>query len=247
MCDLDVAFRFRKNCERSDSILQSFVDSTVETITDDYAEEGSAVPVQQQQQQQRTKDGRVLVTSDCGLYEYRPPVGLNVKLVKNDRSPQSSPAKTNRATAKKVQARADEHAMYLKPDPDDMDILEERIDELYDSELNFDDSTNESERQSESEKSQSSSNKKTEIIQFKEVRTNKVRLGRTTQKTKIIMPASSAATAAKDKVNAAQSVQNKTSPQKSAKARTNAKGEPKQPKKCEICGNEYMYQHALDR
>lgn len=212
----------------------------------------------------RSRDSRVLVSSDFGLYEYKPPSGLNVKLVKSGQQSVADMSATleKRVTAKRTHMRPS-HTVYLKPDPDEIDIMEEeRIDELYDTESNYDESTNESEKQMDRDKSLLStsgnststagSNKigdRSEVMQIiKPVRTNKVRLGRTAPSKSKTGIAMTTVTATKEKVNASkENISTTSAQQRSPKVRTNAKGEPKQPKKCEICGNEYMYQHALER
>lgn len=233
MVDLDVAFRFRKNCERSDGILQRFLNPTEETLSDEFVEHIS-----------ETSRSARLVTSD-GLYEYKPPHGLNVK-----RMP-----KTRTATRKENVSIEDEHTIYLKSEPMDEETLDESsIDVLYDIEPNYEDSTD-AERTSDSIRigksnvdTSSSNENDPKIMQIKPVRTNKVRLGHTTaNKGK---SSGGAATRSKtidhaSKENAAAAAAAAVA--RSPKSKTNAKGEPKQPKKCEICGNTYMYQHALER
>lgn len=63
---LEIAYDFRRRCEHSDAILQSFIenDSNVEYLTIDRS---------------------VTVNSDTGaVYKYKPPDGLNIKRVKAD-------------------------------------------------------------------------------------------------------------------------------------------------------------------
>lgn len=250
--DLDVAFRFRKNCERSDAILQRFLDPTDDAdLSEEYIEQQSNDPLNTS----ASKDSRVLVSSDAGLYEYRPPVGLNVKLIKGEtggRVLRTNIKKSRSATA------TDEHTIYLKSEPMDEDTLDDsdNIDVLYDIETNFEDSTDaidkpiESMRKVSGKSSSSGSttneNNTSKIMQIKPVRTNKVRLGCTlANKAK-----ASASVSVKSKASSSSengSKENTTAPTRSPKSKTNAKGEPKQPKKCEICGNTYMYQHALER
>lgn len=229
LVDLDVAFRFRKNCERSDGILQRFLNPTEEALSDEFVEQIS-----------ETSRSARLVTSD-GMYEYRPPLGLNVK-----RMP-----KTRTATRKENASTEDEHTIYLKSEPMDEETLDESsIDVLYDIEPNYEDSTD-AERTSDSIRhgigkanvdTSSSNENDPKIMQIKPVRTNKVRLGHTTAN----KGKSSGGAATRSKTNDHVSKEN-TATARSPKTKTNAKGEPKQPKKCEICGNTYMYQHALER
>lgn len=230
-----MAFRFRKNCERSDTILQRFLDPTEETLDDEFEEQAGDTS-------RSSKDSRVLVSSD-GLYEYRPPVGLNVKLVKGETG----------GRVHRNKKGTDEHTIYLKSEPMDEETLEENdgIDVFYDIDTNFDDSTD-AEKTSDSirkvitktsngETSISSEND-SKIMQIKPVRTNKVRLGYTSaSKSK---PAASSTVKTKTNDNTIKDIPTTS---RSPKSKTNSKGEPKQPKKCEICGNTYMYQHALER
>lgn len=231
-----MAFRFRKKCERSDTILQRFLNPTEESLDEEYEEQTGDVP-------RSSKDNRVLVSSD-GLYEYRPPVGLNVKLVKGETG-----GKVVKSSTKK--SSSDVQTVYVKSEPMDEETLEESdsIDLLYDID-NFEDSTD-AEKTSDSirkviHKSNADTNLSSEndqkIMQIKPVRTNKVRLGYTSAS----KGKSSSNSTAKTKINDNISKENTTT-SRSPKTKTNAKGEPKQPKKCEICGNTYMYQHALER
>lgn len=62
---LEVAYEFRKSCERSDAILQSFIENDV--------------------QPEYVNDRSVTVNSESGaVYKYKPPDGLNIKRVKAD-------------------------------------------------------------------------------------------------------------------------------------------------------------------
>ncbi|XP_055319139.1 zinc finger protein interacting with ribonucleoprotein K-like [Sitodiplosis mosellana] len=246
--DLDVAFRFRKNCERSDTILQRFLNPTEDTeLGEEYIEQSND-PLSSSR---ASKDSRVLVSSDAGLYEYRPPVGLNVKLVKSEtggRVLRTATKKSSSITA------SDEHTIYLKSEPMDDDTLDDsdNIDVLYDIETNFEDSTDAADKPIDSMRKvsgKSSSDASTtnendpKIMQIKPVRTNKVRLGFTSaNKTK-----ASGSVSVKSKATSSENgSKENTATVRSPKSKTNAKGEPKQPKKCEICGNTYMYQHALE-
>lgn len=247
--DLDVAFRFRKKCERSDGILQRFLNPTEDTeLSEEYIEQSNDGMFTSR----ASKDSRVLVSSDAGLYEYRPPVGLNVKLVKNETSGRVLRTATKRSIA--VNA-SEEHTIYLKSEPMDDDTLEEsdNIDVLYDIETNFDDSIDATDKPSDTIRKMSGKNSSDasttnendpKIMQIKPVRTNKVRLGFTSaNKGKA---GGSFSTKSKATNNENGSKENAAT-SRSPKTKTNAKGEPKQPKKCEICGNTYMYQHALER
>lgn len=61
--NLDVALTFRKSCERSDAILQSFIENDL--------------------QAEYLNDQSVVVNSDTGtVYKYKPPEGLKIKRVK---------------------------------------------------------------------------------------------------------------------------------------------------------------------
>lgn len=234
-----MAYKFRKNCERSDAILQRFLNPTDDPLNVEYIDQMSDTSVVSR----NSKDSKVVVSSDYGLYEYQPPSGLNVKLVKN---------KPTRATRSAQAKKAATSTIYLKSEPLDGDETPDEsdcIDVLYDIQSNFDDS-NDAEKTIETTRKTST---KTDVhdttkvnpkaMQFKPVRTNKVRLGFTsTNKTK----PSETMTVSKAKANENASKEN-ASINRSPKKKPNTKGEPKQPKKCEICGNTYKYQHALDR
>lgn len=239
-----MAYKFRKNCERSDTILQRFLNPTEDTLSDEYIEQ----PVDPLFTPRTSKDSKVVVNSETGLYEYRPPVGLNVKLVKGEMG-----TRVMRSASKRVNSTTTEHTIYLKSEPLDEETLDdsECIDVLYDIEPNFDDSTD-PERTSDSihkgsirsgSDTSNAHEHDSKVMQIKPVRTNKVRLGYTSNnKSK----SSGTSTSTKSKAHESSSKENSAT-NRSPKTKTNAKGEPKQPKKCEICGNTYMYQHALER
>lgn len=278
-----MAFRFRKNCERSDGILQRFLNPTEEnTLNDDeYIEQPDDGDILLTNSARTSKDSRVVVSSDCGLYEYRPPMGLNVKLVKNDigtRAVQTTSAakKVGGAiTATTATATPSEHTIYLKSEPlNDDDSLDENdcIDVLYDMDSNFDDSCDATDRTMDPLRNVSTrsivnvtaaNDQNSKLMQIKPVRTNKIRLGYTssnkgkTLASSTVAKSSTTATAAAASMAASASIvkgkskengskENATT-NRSPKSKTNAKGEPKQPKECEICGNTYTYQHALER
>lgn len=239
LVDLCVAYRFRKNCERSDAILQSFVDSEVETINEVYVEqELDLIPVA------GTSKNRVVVSSDAGdLYEYRPPVGLNVKLVKGaERTTRSLKQRTIDTANKKASATQNTQARLVKEENLSDDMLNDTdIDVLYDSEMNYDDSV--SGNVDGREENESGDVSDSTQVHIKPVRTNKVRLGYTSaSKGKTTAPN----VVAKSKQSNPARKEN-TNTSRTTKTKTNAKGAPKPPKKCEICGNTYMYQHALER
>ncbi|XP_055548513.1 zinc finger protein with KRAB and SCAN domains 3-like [Wyeomyia smithii] len=73
MCirELDVAYRFRINCESSDAILQSYREATV----DDKISE-----IEMDENSNCSSEIQIPISSDV-MYSYKPPSGLNVKLV----------------------------------------------------------------------------------------------------------------------------------------------------------------------
>lgn len=276
-----MAFRFRKNCERSDGILQRFLNPTEDTLNDEYIEQTDDGDILVTTHASRaSKDSRVVVSSDCGLYEYRPPLGLNVKLVKNDTVTRAvrTPAASRRSggsgsTSATATATPSEHTIYLKSEPmNDDDSLDENdcIDVLYDMDSNFDDSCDADRTidplRNASTKSvvnvTAANDQNSKLMQIKPVRTNKIRLGYTSSNkgknsalasstaaksaTATAASMGSAATTVKGKSKENGSKENAAT-NRSPKSKTNAKGEPKQPKECEICGNTYTYQHALER
>lgn len=274
-----MAFRFRKNCERSDGILQRFLNPTEDTLNDEYIEHTDDGDILVTTHASRpSKDSRVVVSSDCGLYEYRPPVGLNVKLVKNETVTRTvrTPATARRSggsgsTSATTTATPSEHTIYLKSEPlNDDDSLDENdcIDVLYDMDSNFDDSCDADRTmdplRNASTKSvvnvTAANEQNSKLMQIKPVRTNKIRLGYTSsnkgKNSALASSTKSATTSAASMVSAATTVKGKSkengskenaTTNRSPKSKTNAKGEPKQPKECEICGNTYTYQHALER
>lgn len=240
MIDLDVAYKFRKKCEKSDSILQRFLANPPEdALTDEYDEviDPLCMP-------RSSKDGKVVLSSDAGI-EYRLPSGINVKRVKGETGSRSAGTASKKGT---------EHTIYLKSEPLDDDTLDENecIDVMYDIDSNYEeytdtDKTSDSIRKvsvrSHSDVSMSNDGN-SKVMQIKPVRTNKVRLGHTSANKGRI---SGMTTLTKTKMTNENASKENTLTNRSMKTKTNAKGEPKQPKTCEICGNTYMYQHALER
>lgn len=246
-----MAYKFRKKCERSDAILQSFVDSSgdgIDTVEYTLAAECN---------EETAKDGKVVVSSESGLYEYKPPEGLNVKLIKNERSPiqpTSAPKKSL------VQSKITNHTIFLNSEPADLSADETEYEEVYET-IGFDDMdnmdsdtklTDASDTRADlskhsnngGERTTTSSSDDSKLMQIKPVRTNKVRLGHTsTNKGKSTAVESAGATKSKIPASSKENLMSN----RSNKTKPTASKEPKQPKKCEICGNTYMYQHALDR
>lgn len=68
--DLTVAYRFRVNCESSDAILQSYREAS--RLEEDVGEE--------QEDSRSSSEIQIPIGSDV-VYSYKPPTGLNVKLV----------------------------------------------------------------------------------------------------------------------------------------------------------------------
>lgn len=242
-----MAFRFRKKCERSDAILQSFVDSTADGI------ETVEFALGSESNEGDTKDSKVVVSSESGLYEYKPPEGLNVKLIKNERSPVQP---TNSSKKSHIQTKNTTHTIFLNSEPVDLSAEETEYEEVYET-IGFDDMDNidgdtklsdtgdsKIELQSKHGNNGSTSTSNADgpkLMQIKPVRTNKVRLGYTSANKgkSVVANATKGKIATNSKENLMSNRGNRTKP-------TTSK-EPKQPKKCEICGNTYMYQHALER
>lgn len=270
--DLEVAFRFHEKCKRSDAILQSFIDSTIESVEsvecDENIESNETVEYATSagsSTEDNTKDTKLIVTS--GLYEYKPPEGLNVKLVRNERFPSAQPTTAPKKSL--VQSKITSHTIFLKsePLPENLSAEESEYEEVYDAELfeDLDDGdidsdtriTPDDDKLDESENSNNGTTIEVAIdadeskaMQIKPVRTNKVRLGYTSankgKSTAITNARGKATQNSKESVtNARGGNKNKTAAAAAASAA--AQKEPKQPKKCEICGNTYMYQHALER
>lgn len=237
LVDLSVAYKFRKNCERSDAILQSFVDSTVETIVDDAALDDYSEDTEPNEEKFTAADSSVMLSSNTGtVYEYRPPVGLNVKRVRGDTT-----ANTRKQTpAKQLQKRVvNKQSVLIKNEPAEEIYDEERIDDTFsDSEQiqsDFNDSLGGSDKEIVSKKStpivirkanQNKNGSESKLMQIKHVKTNKARLG-------------FSATKKQQKVQA-KKLENVSPIRKQSK-------EQKEPKTCQICGNSYKYQHALER
>ncbi|XP_065082298.1 myoneurin-like [Ochlerotatus camptorhynchus] len=74
--DLDVAYRFRVNCESSDAILQSYREVATNGRDGEEVEEDSY---------SFSSEIQIPISSDV-LYSYKPPSGLNVKLVSKEKA-----------------------------------------------------------------------------------------------------------------------------------------------------------------
>ncbi|XP_053693441.1 myoneurin-like [Sabethes cyaneus] len=72
--ELDVAYRFRINCESSDAILQSYREATVDVKTDEMDDNSNC-----------SSEIQIPISSDV-MYSYKPPSGLNVKLVSREKA-----------------------------------------------------------------------------------------------------------------------------------------------------------------
>lgn len=218
--DLSHAYRFRLNCERSEAILQSFVDSSVDSADDIDGTE---------KVHDENETSSVVVASDEGaLYEYWPPVGLNVKRVRTDsnKSLLAYSAKGNASRAKSIKLepvqmleRIDETLSEDEPDADVGEPVEVsrkqplRMMNRKIASADTDDPDYDPLQGNEAK--------------VKPVRVNKARLGFSAGAKKV----ASAERLAKKK--------EATSPRRTS-------GEKKLPKTCPICGNTYKFQHALD-
>lgn len=222
MNDLNSAYRFRQNCERSDLILQSFVDSTIdetnssihERITDENDEQS------------------VVIKSNAGsLYEYWPPVGLNVKRV-----PTENKKILTNATNEILSNQTEKERTIAKTET--LEYLEfEQLDETSDQDEQYE---QESITDDGEERQTVKIMKKIDAddpdyspaqiqdASIKVVRGNKARLGQ------------AISTKRNAKITPKKSTESVLSKRKSTSA------EKKQPKTCQICGNTYKYQHALD-
>lgn len=240
LIDLGHAFKFRQNCERSDAILQSFVDSTIENgpecTTDEYDESNDVG-------NEATGTSGIVVNQEStgSMYEYWPPSGLNVKLVRNE----SSKRDTHMPRKRPIEARMNE----VKSEPletYDIDEQEEHLDDtMSDNELIISEEFNEN---SESERTPVRIEKSKRsmggngvavssriLTHIKPVKTNKARLGLT------------ASTTASTSSNARKSPKvMKKSDGGDAGRRPIVSKEQKSPKTCPMCGNTYKYQHALE-
>lgn len=249
LIDLGHAFKFRQNCERSDAILQSFVDSTIENgpecTTDEYDE-------QNELGNETASGGGIVVGQEStgSMYEYWPPSGLNVKLVRNETFKRdvvtSSGGDATAARKRKIEAKLKEIVKSEPLDIYDIDEQEEHLDDtLSDSELIISEEFNEN-----SESEQTRTSMRTEksnrtiggngatsrvLTQIKPVKTNKARLGLTASTS---MTSSSIARKSTKIVKKSDGVD--------AARRTATSKEQKSPKTCPICGNTYKYQHALE-
>lgn len=167
----------------------------------------------------------MIVTSDCGLYEYRLPLGHNVKLVNNKPSSHITRSATNQLNP------VISSSTYPKSKPlKDDEMLDEIecIDVLYATEPISEDSCDIKRKDNDPLRTESDSKE----MQIKPVRTNKFRLGYTlTSKTKI---------------NEITTVPNANAEKNTGKENT-LTNRPPTMKKCEICGNTYKHPHILER
>lgn len=242
LIDLGHAFKFRQTCERSDAILQSFVDSAhdngPECTTDEYDEQvdlpnesasGSGIVVGQE--------------STGSMYEYWPPSGLNVKLVRNESSKRDPSTSGSALAARKRQNEVKMNVVKSEPlDIYDIEEQEEHLDDtMSDSEILISDDFNETSdsepiRMDKSKRSIDGTGPTRVLTQIKPVKTNKARLGLTAAQT----TASSLSTSRKQ-MKVVKKADGGDVARKPA-----ASKEQKSPKTCPICGNTYKYQHALE-
>lgn len=78
--DLNIAYRFRVNCESSDAILQSYRD-----MASGKDENESLAPDMEDDSGSSSSEIQIPISSDV-LYSYKPPSGLNVKLVSREQT-----------------------------------------------------------------------------------------------------------------------------------------------------------------
>ncbi|XP_058825226.1 uncharacterized protein LOC131685496 [Topomyia yanbarensis] len=81
--DLNVAYRFRVNCESSDAILQSYREAS--GTKGDEVDDGDEQDVDMAEVSSYTSEIQIPIGSDV-LYSYKPPSGLNVKLVSREQT-----------------------------------------------------------------------------------------------------------------------------------------------------------------
>lgn len=247
LIDLGHAFKFRQNCERSDAILQSFVDSTIENgpecTTDEYDEQNDVG------NESASGSGIVVGQESSGsMYEYWPPSGLNVKLVRNETSKRESMSTSGSAAAARKRQN-DSKVKVVKSEPldiYDIDEQEEHLDDTFsDSELLIsDDFTENSENERSimrNEKSKRSFDGNGTVpsrvlTQIKPVKTNKARLG-----SSATTVTSTTSSIARKQMKATKKPDGADAARKSVSSK-----EQKSPKTCPICGNTYKYQHALE-
>lgn len=246
LIDLGHAYKFRQNCERSDAILQSFVDSTNENgpecTTDEYDEQNDLG------NESASGSGIVVGQESTGsMYEYWPPSGLNVKLVRNEAS-RRDPLATSGGAAAGRKRQVETNLKVVKSEPLDIYDIEEQEehldDTMSDNELLVSDDLNdnsENERtpiRTEKSKRSIDENGATssrELTQIKPVKTNKARLGLTAS------VAAKSSTIARKQMRIVKKPDGVDAARKSISSR-----EQKSPKTCPICGNTYKYQHALE-
>lgn len=245
LIDLGHAYKFRQNCERSDAILQSFVDSTNENgpecTTDEYDEQNDLG------NESASGSGIVVGQESTGsMYEYWPPSGLNVKLVRNEAS-RRDPLSTSGGAAAGRKRQVETNLKVVKSEPLDIYDIEEQEehldDTMSDNELLVSDDLNdnsENERtpiRTEKSKRSIDGNSVTssrELTQIKPVKTNKARLGLTALVAK-------SSTIARKQMRVVKKSDGADVVRKSTSSK-----EQKSLKTCPICGNTYKYQHALE-
>lgn len=251
LIDLGHAFKFRQTCERSDAILQSFVDSAhdngPECTTDEYDEQ---VDLPNESASGSGSSGIVVGQESTGsMYEYWPPSGLNVKLVRNESSKRdalTSGAGSAAAAAHKRQTDAKMNVVKSEPlDIYDIEEQEEHLDDtMSDSEILISDDFNETSdseppiRMEKSKRSMDGTYPTRVLTQIKPVKTNKARLGLTAAQT---TTSSSPSSTGRKQMKVVKKADGGDVARKPA-----ASKEQKSPKTCPICGNTYKYQHALE-
>lgn len=261
LIDLGHAFKFRQNCERSNTILQSFVDQSAENETEGYTDDCDDNYVENDSTSESIgsggASGGILVSQEStgSMYEYWPPSGLNVKLVRNEAKPKRESTTTTAAVSRKRPLGRDK-LKQVKAEPIDIfdvdDEQEEHLDDtISDSELLLSDDYNDlNDNEPIMPRSHRlRSNGIARVTQIKHVKTNKARLGSiaaTSTKSKSAAATTSAATNTTPNSARKQAKVTKRVDRPDTNRKMTISKEQKAPKTCPICGNTYKYQHALE-
>lgn len=251
--DLEVAYKFRTNCESSEAILRSYGIETNEADVDEEEEEEEASIVNDSEVESKKSFGEV--------YKFNPPYGLDVRLVRQPIKIEPTGYEEDNTVDVEDNVPINEELTTDNLEPGELDEPNDESDYLDDSmidrveridaseqpeEITASSETHptpvlltsvyweavmpdKSEKEAEETEEIENSEEKAEILHIKPVRTNKARQTQPPPPIPGILQQTFIKCEDGTKL-----------------IRLKRVFDPKPMKVCEICGNQYKYQHALD-
>lgn len=220
LSDLEVAYKFRKNCENSDAILNSFVVTNTES---------------------KSSNEVVFSTETGDVYKFRAPPSLNVKRIKKEvveqpiEVPDSEP--DPEADPSQEFEFVDQNTIeYVEGDEDDSTVY--YVEQLREDELEYYDAI---EKESSDDRIAGVSSKTAVVNDIVSVPVIKQFKNVNRPPNKFVPKPESDITI----VGSAEII-TKENGKKVYRVKRMFKDETKPLKECKLCGNKYKYQHALD-